>query len=188
MRKFMLCWILLLSLLLAACQPAGPGSSDPTVDATDPDTSCDHSYEETVIEPTQYDDGARVYTCIHCGHTYEKVLYATGSQGLQMHLLGNGTYAVNGIGSCTDTNVVIPAYYQGHMVTKIMGFGGDCGHEDHVYAHLQTAKDIVSQVLAQKVEEGQYDISHAKWIAEQLFLMNPYRVFRLEKAGVMLKK
>ena len=47
---------------------------------------------------------------------------------------------------------------------------------------------IVSQVLAQKVAEGQYDISHAKWIAEQLFLMNPYRVFRLEKAGVMLKK
>lgn len=125
MRKFMLCWILLLSLLLAACQPAGPGSSDPTVDVTDPIASCDHSYEETVIEPTQYDDGARVYTCIHCGHTYEKVLYATGSQGLQMHLLGNGTYAVNGIGSCTDTNVVIPAYYQGHMVTKIMGFGGN---------------------------------------------------------------
>jgi len=72
--------------------------------------------------------------------------------------------------------------------TKIMGFGGDCGHEDHVYAHLLMAKEIVSQVLAQKVAQGCFDLEHAKWIAEQMFVMNPYRVFRLENAGIKQKK
>ena len=41
--------------------------------------------------------------------------------------------------------------------------------------------------LAQKVQEGCFDMSHAKWIARQILLMNPYRVFRLEKAGITLK-
>jgi len=72
--------------------------------------------------------------------------------------------------------------------TKIMAFGGDCGHEDHVYAHLLIAKETISQVLAQKVQKGCFDLNHAKWIAEQIFVMNPYRVFQLEKAGVKLKK
>ena len=72
--------------------------------------------------------------------------------------------------------------------TKIMAFGGDCGHEDHVYAHLLMAKDIVCDVLTQKVSQGLFDLEHAKWMAEQMFLMNPYRVFGLEKAGVQLKK
>ena len=143
MHKFMLCWIILLSLFLLACQPAGPDNSnptnsteptqptfttpptEPTLDATQPPAPCAHSYEMTVIEPGQYEDGARVYTCTHCGHSYDKVLYATGSQGLEMHQLGNGTYAVSSIGSCTDTDVVIPAYYEGHLVTQIMGFGGN---------------------------------------------------------------
>ncbi len=71
--------------------------------------------------------------------------------------------------------------------TKIMGFGGDCGHEDHVYAHLLMARENIARVLAQKVQEGCFDMSHAKWIARQILLMNPYRVFRLEKAGITLK-
>ena len=69
-----------------------------------------------------------------------------------------------------------------------MAFGGDCGHEAHVYAHLQMAKDVVSEVLAEKVCKGHFDLEHAKWMAEQMFVQNPYRVFRLEKAGIMLKK
>jgi len=38
------------------------------------------------------------------------------------------------------------------------------------------------------VAEGCFDLDHAKWMAEQMFLMNPYRVFRLEQAGVSLQK
>ena len=70
--------------------------------------------------------------------------------------------------------------------TKIMGFGGDCGHEDAIHAHLLMARENISHVLAQKVQEGCFDMAHAKWIAEQLLIYSPYRVFRLADAGVTL--
>lgn len=43
-----------------------------------------------------------------------------GSQGLSYRLINNDTeYEVSGIGTCTDTDVVIPAMYNGKPVTSI---------------------------------------------------------------------
>ena len=44
---------------------------------------------------------------------------ATMSQGLAYTLLADGTYEVSGIGTCTDTVLVIPAMYDGKAVTSI---------------------------------------------------------------------
>ncbi len=41
------------------------------------------------------------------------------SEGLEFELLSNGTYAVSGIGSCTDTDVYIPDKYNDKAVTSI---------------------------------------------------------------------
>ena len=71
--------------------------------------------------------------------------------------------------------------------TKIFAFGGDCGHEDSILAHLHMAKDNVCRVLAQKVAEGSFDMDCAKWLATRMFRDNPYQVFRLERAGVPLR-
>ena len=44
------------------------------------------------------------------------------SEGLNFSLNGDGTYRVTGIGTCTDTDVVIPAEYNGKPVTSIGNF------------------------------------------------------------------
>ena len=44
---------------------------------------------------------------------------ANGSQGLEFTSNGDGTYTVTGIGTCTDTDVVIPSMYNGESVTRI---------------------------------------------------------------------
>ena len=45
--------------------------------------------------------------------------YMAESQGLTYRLLSDGTYEVSSRGSCTDSNVVIPAKYNGIAVTSI---------------------------------------------------------------------
>ena len=70
--------------------------------------------------------------CVTCGtgygevgdHAYEERqcrycnAYAP-SEGLLYDLLNDGTYAVVGIGTCTDTVLVIPEIYEGKSVTSI---------------------------------------------------------------------
>ena len=46
---------------------------------------------------------------------------ASYSEGLEYTLLGDGTYGVSGIGSCTDVELVIPVTYEGKAVTSICG-------------------------------------------------------------------
>lgn len=71
-------------------------------------------------------------------------------------------------------------------VSKIMAFGGDAGHEDHICAYLQFARENVCRVLVEKVVQGAFSVDHAAWMAHMMFLDNPYRVFKLKKAGINL--
>lgn len=124
------------------------------------------------------------FVIMHMGYPYQLEIGSLGKMFHNVYPDMSWAYLLSPNGA----RAALDEWLDSVPATKIMGFGGDCGHEDHVYAHLQTAKDILCDVLARKVAAGQYDIGHAKWIAEQLLLMNPYRVFRLEKAGVVLKK
>ncbi len=51
--------------------------------------------------------------CTYCGKEQE------ASKGLEFTLLDDGTYKVSGIGSCTDTEIVIPSVYNDKPVTVI---------------------------------------------------------------------
>ena len=51
--------------------------------------------------------------CTYCGKKQET------SRGLAFKLLDDGTYEVSGIGSCTDTEIVIPSVYNDEPVTSI---------------------------------------------------------------------
>ena len=76
-------------------------------------------YVETArVDATNTTDGSVTYTCI-CGDTYVEVLYAIGSVGLEYTQNEDGTYTVVGIGTCVDTHVVIPQYFEGAKVTAI---------------------------------------------------------------------
>ena len=52
-------------------------------------------------------------SCTYCGKKQET------SRGLAFTLLYDGTYKVRGIGSCTDTEIVIPSVYNDKPVTSI---------------------------------------------------------------------
>ena len=74
---------------------------------------------ETVKQATKTENGLRVKKCKTCGEIAEQeVIPATGSEGLSYYI-DNGSYIINGIGTCTDTDIVIPAKINGYKVTAI---------------------------------------------------------------------
>ena len=80
----------------------------------------DHQYAETGrVEATKTTNGDVTYTCDVCGDSYKEVLHATGSEGLAYENNSDGTLTVVGLGTCTDSQVVIPAYVDGMKVTAI---------------------------------------------------------------------
>ena len=80
----------------------------------------DHDYQEAVrVDATSHEDGSVTYTCTGCGDSYDEVLYATGSMGLEYQNNGDGTCTLVGFGTCLNPHVVIPRYHNGALVTRI---------------------------------------------------------------------
>lgn len=101
------------------------GSLFGTEAPSEPPETCEHDYKDaTCFEPK---------TCRIChdtqgkalGHTYQNDVCITcglikASQGLEFALNADGkSYAVSGIGSCTDTDLIIPNLHKGLPVTTI---------------------------------------------------------------------
>lgn len=66
--------------------------------------------------------GMQLTSCNSDSTTSDKTSDTTDdkeSQGLAFYLQDDGTYAVSGIGTCTDTDIVIPSIYEGKSVTSI---------------------------------------------------------------------
>ncbi len=64
---------------------------------------------------------------------------------------------------------------------KISAFGGDYCFIDGVFGHQKLARQNVAASLAQKVEDGTYDLARAKLVAEWVFFDNPRRLFKLDR-------
>ena len=62
-------------------------------------------------------------------------------------------------------------------VNKILGFGGDYVFVEGAYGHAQIARSNIAKVLAEKVEEGVYDIGEAIVAARRLLRENALDVF-----------
>ncbi len=84
-----------------------------------------HSETDWIVdkEATKSEDGKRHTECTSCGSTLkEEILYATGSLGLNYTLKSDGkSYFVANMGTCTDTDIIIPNFYNGLPVTSIGG-------------------------------------------------------------------
>ena len=60
---------------------------------------------------------------------------------------------------------------------KVIAFGGDYSTIDAVYTHQLMARQNVSRVLANKVENGVFGLEEAKWLAQRMFYDNPKSIF-----------
>ena len=80
-----------------------------------------HSYSTVVTEPTVSEQGYTTYTC-HCGNSYigDYTLPLSASDGIIYSLSSDSNYyIVSGIGTCTDTEIIIADKYNGLPVRSI---------------------------------------------------------------------
>ena len=76
---------------------------------------------EIVENATDSANGLKVQKCSVCGMIASEE-FITASIGLQFTSNGDGTCCVSGIGTCTDSDIVIPSAYNGMRVTSIGNF------------------------------------------------------------------
>lgn len=57
-------------------------------------------------------------TLVHCSDGDVSLIESDGSRGLAIRIIGDHA-EVTGIGTCTNTDIVIPSYYSGYPVTQI---------------------------------------------------------------------
>ena len=115
---FSLAVVLIISaLLLVGC------SKEPE---KEPAAECSHSYEKTVKNPTCTKAGEEKFSCTKCDYYYTTKIEAIGigvhnvqngvctvcggkesTPGLEYSQNDDGTYKVTGIGTCTETDIVI---------------------------------------------------------------------------------
>ncbi|MBQ8739628.1 MAG: leucine-rich repeat protein [Clostridia bacterium] len=104
---------------------------------------CEFGEWQTVTEATCIEKGLKRKTCL-CGKHVEEEIPATGihtyelgkckhckieqaSQGLEFHLdWATDTYILAGLGTCTDTSLVIPSTYNDKPVSSIGDIAMDC--------------------------------------------------------------
>ena len=65
---------------------------------------------------------------------------------------------------------------------KIFGFGGDYLIVEGAYAHAQIARDNITRVLAEKVEEDYFSLPEALDFARKILRDNPAEVFNLSSS------
>jgi uncharacterized protein len=63
---------------------------------------------------------------------------------------------------------------------KLMAFGGDCMVVENVYSELLIARNIISNVLIEKVSSGYLTEAEAKSIARMILFDNAERIYNLE--------
>jgi uncharacterized protein len=66
-------------------------------------------------------------------------------------------------------------------LNKLMGYGGDYNFPDGSYGHSLVARDILAQVLTEKVREGYFSEQEASWAAHRILRQNAVDLFGLER-------
>ncbi len=109
--------LVVLSVVLSSCDLFKKDEPDNNNEPQTPTHECVAG--EWVIDkyPTNLADGVQVKKCLECGNVLSQETIKA-SVGLEYTLSGN-TYTVKSIGTCKDTNVVIPATYENIPVTAI---------------------------------------------------------------------
>ncbi len=62
---------------------------------------------------------------------------------------------------------------------KILGFGGDYGYVEGIYAHAVMARDVIAAVLARKVQDRYLTEAEAGQLATRLLRTNALELYKL---------
>ena len=83
-----------------------------------------HTFQWVIKKnPSQTEEGLRVYQCSVCGTESATESIPTASEGLAYHVNADRTTCtITGIGTCTETDVRIPKAIDGYWVTNIGNF------------------------------------------------------------------
>ncbi len=84
--------------------------------------------------------------------------------------------------------IISPSYSERYLhewletvpANKIMGFGGDYHNVENVYGHLLFAKEILGNVLIEKVESGYFSEKEALKVASMILHDNAVNLFQLK--------
>ena len=84
--------------------------------------------------------------------------------------------------------IISPSYSERYLhewletvpASKIMAFGGDFHNVEGVYGHLLMAKQIVANVLIDKVKDGYFTEEEAMAVSKMLFYENAVRIMKLD--------
>lgn len=144
MKKLLWISILLLAIVfsLAACDEAENNDQQGGNDAPDAPVHA-HVFGEwaTVKEPARGEEGLQERLC-ECGERETQPIEALASVGLEYALNEDGkSYSVLGMGTCTDTELIIPATYEGYPVTAI---AEGAFKENTSITSLKTGKNTVT--------------------------------------------
>ena len=96
----------------------------------------DHSFGDwlTVKNPTVTEQGIKERYCTCGAKETDSIPMLKASEGLRFNSNGDGTCYVSSMGSCTDSDLVIPAIHNGESVT---GIG------DSVFSHCYSLESVV---------------------------------------------
>jgi len=83
--------------------------------------------------------------------------------------------------SPTETKEWMHAWIETVPINKIMAFGGDYIFPEGSYGHSLVARQLVAEVLAEKVQQGYFTESEAIWAADRLLRQNAIDLFGLER-------
>jgi hypothetical protein len=80
-----------------------------------------HAFTEVVLkEATRTEEGRKSMTCTICGFQKEEAIPVIVSHGLSYSVNKDGiTCTIKGLGTCTDTNIIIPHTIDGYRVVAI---------------------------------------------------------------------
>ena len=118
---------LIVGAMLISCQSQTvletPTQTEPPTEASlttqTPECTAHTWGEWTVIkEASKLEDGQRQQLCTTCNTPNTEIIHATGSQGLRYASTESGII-VEGIGACSDADLIIPAYHNGKPIVAI---------------------------------------------------------------------
>lgn len=118
------------------------------------------------------------FVLFHGGYPYGGELSAVAKAFPNVHLDLTWVYVL----SPSFSERYLHEWLETIPASKITGFGGDYGNVENVLGHLLFARQIIANVLVDKVKDGYFSETEAKNIARMLLCDNAINIYKLSKS------